>query len=232
MIVSTNGHAAAVKPDGLVHKAMEAATPTCVAGIKRCNANKTYGACLPVLEGCEMALEIPYTATGMNPYDMRVKCAKPPLCYDFSAVATYLDRDDVREALGVSKARKWSDCSRSVTLLFELAGDYMKDYQQMIPDLIEDGIRYLIYAGDQDFICNWLGNQAWTLALPWSGHDAFNAAKVNDWAVAGKKAGELRKSGADSKFSFLRVIDAGHMVPMDQPEAALAMINAFTANKL
>ncbi|KAH8059100.1 serine carboxypeptidase [Aureococcus anophagefferens] len=138
-------------------------------------------------------------------------------------------RDDVRAALNVPKAAKWSDCNRAVTMGFELAGDYMKEYQQLIPDLIEDGIRYLIYAGDQDYICNWLGNQAWTLALPWSGKDAFNAAPVADWDVAGKKAGELRKT---DMFSFLRVIDAGHMVPMDQPEAALAMINAFTSNTL
>ena len=227
MIVSTNDHEAAVGK--VVHAAMVAATPPCVAAIKQCNKNHTYGACLPALEGCEIALEIPYTATGMNPYDMREKCKVPPLCYDFSNVATYLKRDDVRAALNVPKAAKWSDCNRAVTMGFELAGDYMKEYQQLIPDLIEDGIRYLIYAGDQDYICNWLGNQAWTLALPWSGKDAFNAAPVADWDVAGKKAGELRKT---DMFSFLRVIDAGHMVPMDQPEAALAMINAFTSNTL
>ena len=210
MIVSTNDHEAAVGK--VVHAAMVAATPPCVAAIKQCNKNHTYGACLPALEGCEIALEIPYTATGMNPYDMREKCKVPPLCYDFSNVATYLKRDDVRAALNVPKAAKWSDCNRAVTMGFELAGDYMKEYQQLIPDLIEDGIRYLIYAGDQDYICNWLGNQAWTLALPWSGKDAFNAAPVADWDVAGKKAGELRKT---DMFSFLRVIDAGHMVPMD-----------------
>lgn len=47
--------------------------------------------------------------------------------------------------------------------------------------------------------------------------------------MAGAKAGELRTSGP---LSFLRVLDAGHMVPMDQPAAALAMVNAFMANKL
>ena len=46
---------------------------------------------------------------------------------------------------------------------------------------------------------------------------------------AGNIAGELRKT---DMFSFLRVIDAGHMVPLDQPENALAMLNAFTANTL
>jgi len=32
---------------------------------------------------------------------MRVKCAVPPLCYDFSNVANFLARADVRKTLGV-----------------------------------------------------------------------------------------------------------------------------------
>ena len=67
---------------------------------------------------------------------MRAKCAVPPLCYDFSNVGTYLKRDDVRAALGVPDKAKWSDCNRAVTMRFELAGDYMKSYQQPIPDLL------------------------------------------------------------------------------------------------
>jgi len=31
-------------------------------------------------------------------------------------------------------------------------------------------------------------------------------------------------------FHFLRVFNAGHMVPMDQPEAALAMLDRFINN--
>jgi len=98
-----------------------------------------------------MTLEIPYTLTGMNPYDMREKCAVPPLCYDFSNVQKYLQRDDVRRALGARG--RWADCSKAVTIRFELSGDYMKNYQQLLPELLEAGVRMLIYAGDQDFIC-------------------------------------------------------------------------------
>jgi len=32
------------------------------------------------------------------------------------------------------------------------------------------------------------------------------------------------------KFTFLRVYNAGHMVPMNQPEAALAMVDRFFGN--
>ena len=43
------------------------------------------------------------------------------------------------------------------------------------------------------------------------------------------QAGELRSARG---FNFLRVYDAGHMVPRDQPENALAMFNAFISNTL
>ena len=42
--------------------------------------------------------------------------------------------------------------------------------------------------------------------------------------VDGKAAGALRQA---KNFKFLRVFDAGHMVPMNQPVAALQMLNEF-----
>jgi len=42
--------------------------------------------------------------------------------------------------------------------------------------------------------------------------------------VNGTPAGQLR---SHKNFSFLRVYDAGHMVPMDQPEVSLAMLSTF-----
>merc|ERR1711865_438453 len=227
MIISTNNHKAAVGK--VVHTAMEAATPVCLAAIAGCN-NNIPATCLGATEVCNMGLLIPYTLTGMNPYDMREKCAKPPLCYDFSNVATYLESPSVRAYLGVGD-RKWSDCNHAVAIEFELGGDWMHDFQQMIPDQLESGIRVLIYAGDQDYICNWLGNQAWTQALPWSHQGDFNTTSATNWTGTSGTApmGTIQQSNG---FTFLRVFDAGHMVPRDQPEAALAMLNAWTSNKL
>ena len=39
-------------------------------------------------------------------------------------------------------------------------------------------------------------------------------------------AGQVKGDGA--RLSFVRVLGAGHMVPMDQPAASLKMITAFT----
>lgn len=116
-------------------------------------------------------------------------------------------------------------CKRDINMNFLLAGDWMRPYVDYVAPLLEAGIKVLIYAGDADFICNHFGNKAWTLALEWSGQDAFNAAKDVKWtARTGKVAGEFRMAG---NLGFLRVYEAGHMVPYDQPEHSLEFINTW-----
>jgi len=224
------GHAPANVLPEPVYLAMQAATPACIASIKACNdatgVNQT-AACLASYEGCNLMSQIPYELSGKNPYDMRIPCAKRPLCYDFSNVQTYLNNADVQKALGVSKS--WGTCNKAVTLLFAYAGDWMKNWHQVIPDMLADGIRTLIYAGDEDYICNWLGNMKWTLALEWPHQADFNAATNNDYAMGNKTVAKVRSSNG---FTFMQVFEAGHMVPRDQPEVALQMVNDHLANKL
>ena len=100
--------------------------------------------------------------------------------------------------------------------------DWMKDFSHYVADMLNDGVRALIYAGDVDFICNYLGNQAWSLNLEWEGGDDFRAATPHDWKGHG-----LARSVAEGPLTFLQVYDAGHMVPSDQPEVALDMITNF-----
>lgn len=46
-------------------------------------------------------------------------------------------------------------CSSSVYA--SLLVDWMRNLEVGIPALLEDGIHMLIYAGEYDLICNWLG---------------------------------------------------------------------------
>ncbi len=209
--------------------------PTCIKLAKACQLNTTV--CEQAYTFCNMVETTPYYNSGLNPYDIRIPCGESSLCYDFTNIETYLNLPEVRAALHVSdKSDKWQSCNTAVDIMF--MSDWMRNYQQVLVPMIESGVRVLIYAGDVDFICNWIGNKAWTLALPWSGHSKFNAAIDVNWLHT--KNGEQVKGGlvrtakaasGEGSLSFLQVFEAGHMVPMDQPEAALSLLTDFLTNK-
>merc|ERR1712139_288519 len=128
---------------------MQLGMPFCVAAIQACTSAvpRNLTTCLTASEGCYLLTQIPYRATGKNPYDQRIPCEHGNLCYDFSHIGTYLNGKDVQKNLGVSKT--WASCNMAVNLAFQLAGDWMQDFSKMIPELLHDGIEVLIYAGDE-----------------------------------------------------------------------------------
>ena len=65
--------------------------------------------------------------------------------------------------------------------------------------------------------------------MAWPGKDAYNKAPLKPWSVDGQQAGELWSA---SNFSFLRVFAAGHMVPLDQPNASLVMLDSFLSGRI
>ena len=77
-----------------------------------------------------------------------------------------------------------------------------------------------------DFICNWLGNLAWTDALEWPGQKAYQKAELEDFRLDddGTSLGSVKSSG---NLTFMRIHAAGHMVPYDQPVASLEMLNRW-----
>lgn len=220
------GHAPPVYGD-IEYAGMKALEPACIAAIQLCNAAPNPITCLAASEGCNLLTQIPYRLTLKNPYDMRIPCEHGNLCYDFDMVEKYLNTKSVKQELGVSGG--WGSCNMAVNLLFQLAGDWMQPFHTLIPDMLHDGIQVLVYAGDVDYICNWLGNKAWTKALEWEKKDDFNSAPDSEWQVDGKTVARLRSA---ANFHFMQVYEAGHMVPMDKPAEALEMVNAFLSGNL
>ena len=204
------------------YQSMTSAIPGCLAAITKCNVENNTLDCIAAQELCNLSEMIPYQLTGQNPYDIRIPCAVPPLCYDMSNIGKYLNTQSVQAALGVKGT--WQSCNQAINIMFALGGDWMRNFQTDLPDLLASGVRVLVYAGDCDFICNWLGNKAWTLAMAWPGQAAFNAAADTPYMQNGKEVGKVRTAQG---FTFLQVYDAGHMVPLDQPAVALGMLNQF-----
>jgi len=126
------------------------------------NVALEWSACLYSYILCNLGETTPVTATGVNPYDVREPCKDKPLCYDFSNIDNYLAQDDVRAALGIPDNKRWAECNKVVDMFMVYGGDWMKKYDGHVAEILEAGVRGLIYAGEYDFICNWMGNDAWT----------------------------------------------------------------------
>lgn len=84
----------------------------------------------------------------MNPYDIRIPCEHPPLCYDFSNVQKFLNLKSTKKALGVDPehAHAWNSCNYGINMKFH--SDWMHTFAPFVADLLNDGIPALIYAGD------------------------------------------------------------------------------------
>jgi len=198
-----------------------------VAASKVCEALIDSGKWMEALYECQLYTTSVLLEMGItlgyypNPYNYKEKCAEKPLCYDFSLLDAYLAQPNVKEALGV-EGRAWTECDTIVHLL--LLGDWIKNLDVHVPNLLENGYSVLVYSGMLDYICNWMGGDAWTTELPWNGQQQFNQMNFTDWHVGNEIAGYAKSF---QNLTFLKVINAGHMVPMDQPINALAMLKNF-----
>lgn len=77
---------------------------------------------------------------------------------------TFLNKDNVRKALGVGDI-KFVSCS--TTVYDAMTNDWMLNLEVKIPALVNDGIKLLIYAGEYDLVCNWLGEIDHNFKFPW-----------------------------------------------------------------
>lgn len=206
---------------------MEKKYPRCAALIKACYRFQNALSCVPAEIYCSNALFTPYQKTGLNVYDIRGPCEESDngLCYKgLDYVESYLNLPEVQAALG-AEVTKFTGCDDDVFSRFGITGDGSKPFQGFVAELLDKGYPVLIYAGDKDFICNWLGNHAWTDDLDWILADSYREEVLKPWYPTPKtQSGEVKSFGG---LTFLRVYEAGHMVPYDQPEASLAFVNTW-----
>lgn len=125
----------------------------------------------------------------------------------------------MRKVLGVDKDKgSYETCSWRVHGAFAAQLDNANPTWLYVSQLLERRIRVLNYVGTLDFVCNYMGNEKWMEALSWSGKQGYNDAKKRDWHGPDGKVAGWTKSHGD--LSMLTIYNAGHMVPMDQPENA------------
>jgi hypothetical protein len=63
-------------------------------------------------------------------------------------IETYLNDPEVKAALGVNPQRKFESCNMAVNQAFMLQGDSMHNTPLLLQEMINDGVRLLVYAGN------------------------------------------------------------------------------------
>lgn len=224
--MATNAYNVSLLSDAQVAE-MREAQPICHDLVMACQSDRAQ--CFDALEFCFANLETPFYQSGRNPYDIRQLCEREDVmdCVNYDHVREFLNSPKTLAAFGVDlvHAKPWHECDAAVSA--GLAMDQMISFAADVKVSLEAGVRVLVYAGDADLMCNWVGNQAWVMNLDWSGKKAFNDAPNHPLTIrdaAERAAGDVR---ASENLAFVRVFNAGHVVPADQPAVALAMMNRF-----
>ena len=161
-----------------------------------------------------------------NPYDIRIKKA-----YDFSLLGHYLNTNKLKVFLGTTQ-KQWSESDTRVFNL--LYSDDILTTQWKIRELMDNQIKVLIYNGDKDLLVNYMGTEQWLEQIA-KGNDQYAAipnwlsVPINDLTIESSVVGKIQQQGL---LTYIRVNNAGHLIPMDQPKNAFNFFNQFIANNL
>ncbi|KIY63058.1 serine carboxypeptidase [Cylindrobasidium torrendii FP15055 ss-10] len=227
-------------PEGPQCQSLRSKIPTCQRLINSCYSFQSKLTCVPAILYCNSQIFGPLMQTGRNPYDVRRSCDRSKdgdLCYkQMEWIDVWMNQPSNKKALGVNPALDFKSCNMEVNQAFTMQGDGMHNSALLLPEIIEDGVKLLVYAGNADMMCNYMGNERWVEALDTVFSEEFLSSPSEPWVTlkSGKVAGTVRSAGGQGftagNVTFVNVHDAGHMVPYDQPEAALDLITRWIAD--
>ena len=182
------------------------------------NVSVVNSICSQAYTSCTNNVVDPYLDAGRSVYDISHFDPDP---FPPSTYLDYLNSASFLAAIG--SPVNFTQTNFQVVSAFTATGDYERE--GLIPDiasLLNAGVRVGFIYGDRDYICNWYGGQAISLAVAAAAApnyaSQFYAAGyapiiVNSTYIGG----DVRQYG---NLSFSRIFDAGHSVPAYQPETA------------
>lgn len=176
--------------------------------------------CTEAANMCRDNVESPYYFFGgRGVYDIRHPYDDPtPPDY----IVPFLNNATTQQALGVD-TNYTGFSNYEVYFAFQQTGDFVyPNFMTDLEHLLNSSVRVSLIYGDADYICNWFGGEAVSLAAQYKNTKQFNAAGYVPMVVDGVEYGETREYG---NFSFTRLYEAGHEVPYYQPIAALQFFN-------
>ncbi|KAI0243703.1 hypothetical protein L0F63_002041 [Massospora cicadina] len=157
------------------------------------------------------AILVPYINNGRALYninDIKFKLDEHPI--KTNSTEFFFNQHHIQFSLGVSDT-DYKVISYDVYSSFYNSGDIMVTLKSTLESLLNRGVKVLLYAGDADFLCNWVGLQDLTEQLDWREGENFKTQKLRYYYdnEIKKVVWQLR---AYQNLFFVRLHDAGHMV--------------------
>lgn len=150
-----------------------------------------------------------------------------PPCIDATGSTVYLNRQDVRKAIHIpDDLPGWAICSAEVGALYHREYDTMR--AQYLKVLATKKHRILVYNGDVDMACNFLGDEWFVDSLKQEVVKGYTAWHVTDARGFKQVAGFVKQF---ENINFVTVKGSGHMVPQDKPQQAFVMFQKFLKNE-
>ena len=167
-----------------------------------------------------------------NMYDLRLRDSIPECGMnwppDLKDVTPYLRRQDVIDALHISKDKKtgWTECAGAVSSNFKPKNS--PPSIQLLPDLLTT-VPITLFSGDQDLICNHIGTEELIHNMEWNGGKGFELspgtwAPRKHWTFEGEPAGLYQQA---RNLTYILFYNSSHMVPFDYPRRSRDMLDRF-----
>ena len=115
----------------------------------------------------------------------------------------------MRDAIKI-KSPDWAECRDNI-----LDDSTTSPSYKILPELLKSNVNVLLFAGDYDLICNYIGIEDILQSVfpgPWTGRsiDYRALSQVHDF---------------QNGLVYMRIYNASHMVPFDAPEAGLTVLD-------
>lgn len=147
-----------------------------------------------------------------------------PPCFDDHSLIHYLNRPEVRDAIHIPKrVPAWDTCSMLIYVMQypNRVDGLMPQIKQLIAS--KRNLKMLVYNGDVDSVCNFLGDEWFVDDL---GRKVI--AEYDKWHVGKQVAGWVKHFEG---ITFATIRGSGHMVPGDRPAEALHMFKTFLGSE-
>ncbi|KAL9644200.1 hypothetical protein ABK040_005661 [Willaertia magna] len=155
----------------------------------------------------------------VNVYDIRLYGD-----YDFDYFLTFLNLPKTKELMHTTGVT-YDDCNSDA--YSALYADMSKSVKYKVESLLNRGVRGILYNGQVDLIINMVQTK-WIEEMNWRYSTSFFNAERKPWKVNNQIVGYAKQYANLYKIA---INGAGHLSPMDQPEALLDMVTRFIEKK-